>query len=30
MLEGITEEDTPALFVKSGHDAKDTYIVAVA
>ncbi len=30
MLEGITEEQTPALFVKSDHYAKDTYIVAVA
>jgi hypothetical protein len=30
MLEGITEEQTPALFVKSEHNAKDTYIVSVA
>lgn len=30
MLEGITEEQTPTLFVKSDHDAKDSYIVAVA
>lgn len=30
MLEGITEEETPALFVKPDHDAKETYIVAEA
>lgn len=29
MLEGITEEQTPTLFVKSGHDANAIYIVAV-
>jgi hypothetical protein len=27
MLEGITEENTPVLFVKEGMDADEIYIV---